>query len=124
MADKSVDDTNRIMPRDNSVAPSLVLFDIDGENPKRRDSADIENQNLTAPDKSMTTTNNLTGLNNLSLLTGNDNQLLGEMQLKSDSQAVQGKPLGNDGLPDRRSSDAERQQPLPTRYISPLMAKL
>lgn len=46
MADKSVDDTNRIMPRDNSVAPSLVLFDIDkdnGEKSKQNDKADLEN---------------------------------------------------------------------------------
>jgi hypothetical protein len=78
--------TNDILPRDNSMAPSLVLFDIDKD--REHDNEDPS----AAPDKSLhTTSQNLLGYNNtsandLSMINGTDNQLLGEIRVRSDQE--------------------------------------
>ena len=63
--------------------------------------------------------NNNTSANDLSMMHGNENQLLGEIRLRSDQ--VPQMEFGN--LPARRSSEVERE-PLPETFFSPLMAQL
>jgi len=114
-------DHNNILPRDNSMAPSLVLFDID----KERIAND--NEDPSAPDKSdhptsMNLLGNDTSANDVSLMNGTDNHLLGDIKLRSDQQAPE-MAFGN--LPARRNSEVERDRlPLPEKFVSPLMAQL
>ena len=63
--------------------------------------------------------NNNTSANDLSMMHGNENQLLGEIRLRSDQ--VPQMEFGN--LPARRASEVERE-PLPETFFSPLMAQL
>ena len=63
--------------------------------------------------------NNNTSANDLSMMHGNENQLLGEIRLRSD-QVPQMEFVN---LPARRSSEVERE-PLPETFFSPLMAQL
>jgi len=95
MSGRPEDNKNTILPRDNSVAPSLVLYDADKDKQaaisssiNRNSSAANPNQNAlfhpdnedppTGPDRIQTTSGNLlTNTNNdISLLNNTDNQLM------------------------------------------------
>lgn len=54
-------DKNLILPRDNSGAPSLVLFDIDNERDRTGANATRDDEDPNAPDKTIATSSNLLG---------------------------------------------------------------